>query len=434
MVQRLNNVGPWKLLALLIVSIFTVEFVIMLVLNYLVNLDFWTESFLDSFFLTVIIYPILYLFAFRPLMFQIKKTNEEKAKYGAILASIGEGVIAIDGDRRVLLLNKIGEELLGWREKDLIGKVINDLPLVDGDGHLVPLEKRPTYVSVTTGKAVTTTDSFFVRTDKTKFPIGITVSPIILNGKKLGAIAVFRNITKEKEVDRMKTEFISLASHQLRTPLGIMKWYLEALTKDVWLKKAPQTVQDYIEQLRKSNERVLNLVHDMLSISRIDSGKVKNTPQPINIPAVIQDIIKQLQIVARKKNVDLSIVIKPKSLPKISIDTLQFHEVIENLVANAIEYNATGGKVDVIVDVVKNSLTVTVQDTGIGISQQDQKKLFTRFFRSEKAVSQNPEGSGLGLYVVKSYVESWGGNITVASVEGKSSAFTINLPIAKKTA
>ena len=352
----------------------------------------------------------------------------EKVKDEAMLSSIGEGLIAVDNDRKIMVVNRAAEEMLGWKMDELIGQELAILPLEDEGGNLIPVDERPTNIALSNGQASETT-YYFVRKDKTRFPIAINVTPIILGGKTVGAVDIFRDITREREIDKAKSEFVSLASHQLRTPLGIIKWYLEALADEDYFTKAPSATRKYLEEINKSNERVLTLVRDLLSVSRIEQRHVLDNPKPINFIGLIEDVVRQMQIIAQKKDISLSLDASDETTPPVTIDELRLHEVIENLVTNAIQYTASGGKVGVSVKRVDQSLLITIKDNGIGISTADQKKLFTKFFRSERATGHNPEGSGLGLYVVKSYVELWGGKITVSSTEGKGSVFTVTLPI-----
>lgn len=361
-----------------------------------------------------------------------KKSIEiAKAKDEAMLASIGDGLIAVDTDRKIIIINKAAEDMLGWKMKEVVGKKITSLHLEDEEGCLLALEKRPTYISLHTGKT-TNTNSYFVKKDKTRFPIAITVTPVRLDGKIIGALAIFRDITREKEIDKAKSEFVSLASHQLRTPLGIIKWYLEALENESYFKKAPEVIRKYFDEVYKSNERVLGLMRDLLSVSRIEQGRVKDSPKSVDVVKTTEEIIKQMQVLALKKRIALRLTIHSHRIPFVYIDALRFHEALENLIGNAIEYSANGGSVNVAIVRVGDTLLLKVEDTGIGMSRDDRKKLFTKFFRSENAIRHNPEGSGLGLYVVKSYVEGWGGKISVKSVEGKGSVFTITLPLSQK--
>ena len=353
----------------------------------------------------------------------------EKVKDEAILASIGEGMIAIDIDKKIMVMNKAAETMLGWKIEDAIGREITNVSLEDEVGQTLPLNKRPTHMALTTGKTITAT-YYFVRKDKIRLPAAIMVTPIKVKGKIIGALEIFRDITREQEIDKAKSEFVSLASHQLRTPLGIMKWYLEALEHESDFAQLPDIIKKYFNELYRSNERVLSLVRDLLSVSRIDQGQVKDVQKSVDLIQVVKEVVEQMQIIARKNKVTLSLTVEDAVIPLVVIDALRFHEVIENLIANAIVYSVAPSSVRVVVKKTGGRLFISVQDTGIGISVADQKKLFTKFFRSEKAVKHNPEGSGLGLYVAKSYVEGWGGEVLVESQEGKGSTFLISIPIA----
>lgn len=360
-----------------------------------------------------------------------EKLAEAMSKDEAILASIGDGLIAVDQNTRVIFMNEAIEILTGWKKEELIGKSwFEGVFMKDEKGNALPDDKRPIMQAISHRKSTTT--YYLVRKDKTTFPVAITATPIILNGEVVGAIGVYRDITKEIEIDKSKSEFVSLASHQLRTPLGIIKWYLEALENEDYFKKSPTVIRGYFDEVYKSNERVLSLVRDLLSVSRIEQGQVKNVLTSVDALPIVKEIVEQMQILARKKKVALHLTIQDRKIPSINIDIIRFHEVIENLIANAVEYTMASGIVDVNVKKQGNRLVISVKDTGIGISPADQKKLFTKFFRSEKAVGHNPEGSGLGLYLVKSYVEGWEGKISVESVEGKGSTFVVSLPISQK--
>jgi len=356
------------------------------------------------------------------------------AKDEALLASIADGVIATDRDGRITLMNQTAQKMIGQEHVEVQGKSIFDtILLLEEDGNPVPHEKQPLYLAL--AGTTTTTDPttepvcYCMSKGDTKIPIAINASPVLLNNKTTGAIMVFRDISHELEVSRAKSEFVSLASHQLRTPLGITKWYLEALQKDNYIKSASKTIRDYFSQLAKSNERVLSLVGELLSVSRIEEGRIKNDPKPINIGEAVYDIVKEMQPFAQSKKIELRLEKKQEKSLDMFIDPLRFHEVIENLVTNAIEYTPPFGKIDVVMDKNDGVVLISVKDTGVGISVADQSKLFTKFFRSQKAIESNPEGSGLGLYVAKSYVEDWGGKISVESNKGKGSTFLVRLPI-----
>lgn len=366
-----------------------------------------------------------------------------KAKDDAMLASIGDGVIIVNPDAKITFMNRSAQNSLGWKNTEIMGKLLLDvLPVEDEQGEELSekmrLISRALVADISTQKEKAHTVSpagaahgtyYYVRKDKTKFPAAITVAPVIFEKRIVGAIEVFRDITSEKEIDRAKSEFVSLASHQLRTPLGIAKWYLEVLKKDTYMTKSPKITQEYFDEIYKSNERILSLVRDLLSISRIDQGQVKNTPKSVNLITIIKATFAEMKILAESKNVRLNLKLKMRKLPMKYIDPARFQEVIENLLANAIEYSNDSGKVFVEVSTNAESVSIRIKDNGIGISVADQRNLFNKFFRSQKAVATNPEGSGLGLYVVKSYIERWGGTITVTSSEKKGSTFLVTIPI-----
>jgi signal transduction histidine kinase len=331
-------------------------------------------------------------------------------------------------------MNQAAEKMLGRRFAEIQGKLVFDtIPLLEEEGTPVPIEKRPLHIALTGNTTATdpTTEStyYYMCRGGKKFPSAIKASPIFLDNEIIGTVEVFRDITHEIEIDQAKSEFVSLASHQLRTPLGITKWYLEVLQKHNYINSAPKTIRDYFNQLIKSNERVLSLVSELLSVSRIEEGRVKNDPKPINIGEKVYDIVSEIQPLAQNKNIELRTELKQAKMPDMFIDPLRFHEVIENLLTNAIEYTPSSGKVYVIIDKSDDAVLISVKDTGVGISKEDQNKLFTKFFRSQNATERNPEGSGLGLYVAKSYVEGWGGKISVESRKGKGTTFLISLPL-----
>ncbi|MFS8130757.1 MAG: ATP-binding protein [Candidatus Dojkabacteria bacterium] len=356
--------------------------------------------------------------------------DNERARDEAMLKSIGEGVFAVDKDNKFIIINKEAERMIGIGAAKLIGKEKSpsDVPLEYISGEPILVEDRPTRAVLKSGKQFFSDKIVLVNKNGSKTPIALTVTPIKLNNKIVGAIDVFRDITLEKQIDRAKTEFVYLASHQLRTPLGIIKWYIESLTAEKYFKDAPVSIKDYVTEISKNNERLLDLVRNLLSVSRIDEGRIRDEPQEIDVVETIKPIIDEIKKIPTSIHVEVSF--KPVGkVPKIFIDPVKFSEVLENLLVNAIKYNKENGKVELRVKDGNGKVQIEIKDTGIGISKEDVKHIFGKFFRSEGAISNNPEGSGLGLYVANSYVESWGGKISVKSILGKGSVFTIILPL-----
>lgn len=354
---------------------------------------------------------------------------ESDAKDKAVLGSIGEGLIAVDKERKMLVLNGVAEEMLGWKKDGMVGKIFQGLPFVDEKNNPIPIEEKPIFIALKTGKTIQSNNYSIINKNGAKIALGVTVTPVILKKQIIGAVIIFRDITKEKEIDKMKTEFVSLASHQLRTPLGISKWYLEALKDDDLIHKNPQQVQEYVEEIYKSNERLIKLVKDLLNVSRIDQSKVKNEPLSTDIYKFIEVVVKTLEIEAGKKQIKIALINKTQNLPQVNLDQEKLREVVENLLSNAIKYTNPSGNIEVTVGNNESELLVDVKDNGMGIPLEDQSKIFTRFFRTAQAMKNDTTGSGLGLYIVKSYVEGWGGKIWFESEEGKGTTFHFSLPL-----
>ncbi len=352
----------------------------------------------------------------------------EKTTDQAILESIGDGLIAIDAEAKIMMVNPAAEAMLGRKAAELQGTRITELPMLGNEGRRIPAAERPIYSVLHSGATVgpAFTGNYFVHKDKGKFPVGLTATPLRLDGKITGAIEIFRDISKEQEVDKAKTEFVSIASHQLRTPLGLMKWYLEAIQQD-GLDSLSNVTRGYLDEIYTSNERVLQVVRELLSVSRIDQDSVKNDSGRVDTVRLAKDIVDEMTPAAAAKRIKLNLRAE-SGRTYLYLDKMRLHEVLQNLVANALEYTPHGGKVTVAVDKPGHNLIMSVTDNGMGITDKDRVKLFTKFFRSEEAALNNPDGSGLGLYVVKSYVEGWGGTVAVRSRHGKGTTFTITLP------
>ncbi|HUC90119.1 MAG TPA: PAS domain S-box protein [Patescibacteria group bacterium] len=366
------------------------------------------------------------------------KLEEAKAKDEAILSSVGDGLFVIDMEGKIILVNRAFEEMLGWKLTEVKGEAFAKVvPSEDSKGCRISPDKHPMSIVLATGQEITSLGSgpsyYLIRKNKTKFPIAYKETVVKLGDKTIGVVGVFRDVTKEKEIDKAKTEFVSVASHQLRTPLGIVKWYLEVLQEESYIRHAPRTLRTYLDEIYKGNERVIALVRDLLSVSRIDQGLNKANPQSTDIIRLLKGVMDEMSVVSRKNKIKLHLAIEePESLPAVCVDPLRLHEVLENLITNAIGYNHPGGSVEVAISrQAKDFLKIDVKDTGIGISDTDQKKLFTKFFRSAAGTTHKAEGSGLGLYVAQSYAKDWGGNINVQSEKGKGSVFSITLPIKK---
>ncbi len=226
-----------------------------------------------------------------------------------------------------------------------------------------------------------------------------------------GATSELRAMNQRLEnLDKLKDEFSSIASHQLRTPLGSMRWNIEMLLNEDYGELSAQ-VKQVLKQVNDSNSRMIVLVNDLLSVSRIDQGRLQNKPEPINCLPIIQSAVDEMMAEAKKRHITLTVQAIDFSMPQITVDPKLFREVIQNLLSNAVKYNVPEGNVVVSLLELNHTLQICVADEGIGIPEKEQSHLFAKFFRAENAQLSQTEGTGLGLFVVKSYVESWNGRV-----------------------
>lgn len=352
-----------------------------------------------------------------------------KAKDEALLESIGDGVIATDPDKRIIVMNKKAEELLGWKINEAIGKLYDDIILLEDEkGTFVPDKEKPlhkAFESRTTTTTTTTTVLYLLSKNKIKFPVAITVSPIILDNKTIGAVEVFRDITKEKEIDKAKTEFVSLASHQLRTPLTGIEWIIELFSKK---EKLTAEGKQYLNDIHFSASRLSALVRLLLNVSRIESGNVGVSPESLELVGLVNQCMRESQSLNDKKKLSFVFAEHPEKL-NATTDKNLLGFILQNIIANAIDYTLPPGKIEIVLEKKGEAALFTVKDTGIGIPKKEQARIFEKFVRASNAISIKPDGTGLGLYIVLESVKLLGGKIWFESDEGRGSVFFVELPL-----
>ena len=241
-------------------------------------------------------------------------------------------------------------------------------------------------------------------------------------------VVTFIDLTEYKKIDQMKTEFVSLASHQLRTPLGGLRWTLEMLINGD-LGKLPTEAKGALDRVYDSNQYLIQLVNDLLNISRIEQQKIYSQPRIVDIRKIITESISTAIGEAQpqlKKLIHINY--KGGAISKIKVDKNLLKQVIVNLLANAVKYSFMGEKITLEIKKAKDHLQIKISNKGIGIPKEDQVKIFTKLFRAGNALKHKTKGSGLGLYVVKSYVESWGGRVWFDSKPDKGTNFYFTIP------
>ena len=258
---------------------------------------------------------------------------------------------------------------------------------------------------------------------------------VLLSGFFDGAAAWLRKITgtdkelkKTKTLDKVKSEFISIAAHQLRTPLTKIKWSLKSLMSGDYGAVNPRQLE-VLKDGYLSNEKMIKLINDLLDLSKLEDMNLGYSFKKSKIEDIAEAAIESFSSMAKEKGVDL-ILKKPKApVPPITMDSRKISLVFGNLIDNALNYTPKGGKVEVALENSGKHVTVSVRDNGIGIPEEDIKGIFTRFFRAKNAIRIKTDGTGLGLYIAKSIVKIHGGNMRVESEEGKGTVFYFTIPL-----
>lgn len=360
------------------------------------------------------------------------RIEEDKARDEAMLASIGEGIVATDDRGEIVMTNAAAASMLGRSSREMVGLSFEELPLVDEDGVPVARRERPIFRALKTGRRVVVTPAdrrwSYVRKDAQAVSVSITAAPIVFRGKTTGVIEVFRDNRREAEQDRVLRDFISIASHQLRSPLTGIYWILERVLRDERLSRAGrQSLNDVYLLTRNLNE----LVSLMLNASRIDAGKIPLVVEEIDVVNAARGHIAGYRPLCDRKEVECTLEARPAALKARTVPSL-FSLIVEALVSNAIDYTPSGGSIRIRLEKGRSAFRLTVWDTGIGIPEADHARVFQKFYRGSNAVLVKPGGTGLGLYSVRQAVTLLGGSVRFESTEGKGTVFYVELPLDAK--
>jgi signal transduction histidine kinase len=246
----------------------------------------------------------------------------------------------------------------------------------------------------------------------------------------LGRLFVFRDVTHEREVDRMKTEFVSLASHELRTPLTAIKGFTE-MVLDGDAGEINGEVAEYLGIVDSNAERLMALVNDLLDLSRIESGRIQLKSEPVDLDAVVRDVVITMQQKIQEKGQTLEVRVDPAAVDAVG-DRDKLVQVLTNYVSNAHKYTQEGGAIRLDVTRRGDHAYVAVADNGHGIAPEDQQRLFTRFYRVDNAMTKEVGGTGLGLSIVKQLIELQGGQVGLQSALGEGSTFWFTVPLQQR--
>ena len=351
---------------------------------------------------------------------------EDLQKFKLAVENASDHIIITDANGIILFANKGVEKITGYSLNEVIGKRPSlwgkQMPkeFYENLWKTIKQDKVP-FIGEVTNR----------RKNGELYIAESNISPILNSrGDVVFFVGIERDITKIKEINQAKTEFVSVASHQLRTPLTGIKWLTEILLKNKENNLTSKQIET-LEDINFSNDRVINLVNDLLSISRIEGGKTQQLNlKPIELVGLIDGVIKEMLPIAEHGGVILtSVIALPKDL-RINIDEDKIRQSVFNLISNAIKYcKSEGGRVEVLSEIKNGEIVFSVKDNGIGIPLKDQRRIFDKFYRADNALLTQTEGTGLGLFIVKSYIEAHGGRIWFESEENKGTTFYFTLKL-----
>ena len=358
--------------------------------------------------------------------------TEVASKSEVVINAIGDGVIAIDNQGVIQLINPAAQEILGWGKQDALSlnyKTI--LHLVDSKAEELQEALDPISQVQNNNQQVRTNDLTVITRSGKKLLISLVVSPIGDTGA--GVIVVFRDITKEKAESREQAEFISTASHEMRTPVASIEGYL-GLALNPATAQIDEKARDFIMKAHESAQHLGRLFQDLLDVSKADDGHLSNVPKVVDMMMYTHDIIQGLKQKATDKGLQLIFKPIPNDNEKhvtpvysVNLDNDHIREIINNLTENAIKYTPQG---QVVVDVAgtEDKVIVSIKDSGIGIPAEDMPHLFQKFYRVDNVDTRQIGGTGLGLYLCRRLAETMGGRIWVESEYKKGSTFFLELP------
>lgn len=345
----------------------------------------------------------------------------ERDKFNEILSSVVDGIVALDFNKNILFLNKAAEELTGYSSTESKNKPIDSLVhLFSANEEIIPKAYCQNTFSQTArmvGKNGRQTKINLMTAQ-----VGTTVQT------NISCTLILHDLSREEELEQMKLDFVSMASHELKTPLTSIVGYLSVFL-DESKDKVPKESLELLDKAFVSARQLETLIQNILNVNKIERAQLSVNPEPLDYSAILTKSVEDLKAQANQKNIVLTLNTPTEGLPKVMGDPIRLGEVLTNLIANAINYTNGGGKVKVSVRVSPTEVETTVSDNGTGIPKEAIPHLFSKFFRVSNAVQQASKGTGLGLYIAKSIVEKLRGKIWVESEVGKGSKFSFTIPV-----
>jgi PAS domain S-box-containing protein len=363
----------------------------------------------------------------RALQRSLQAEREGRARIRAITDGVDEALMLVAPDRRVLDVNSRFLELFGVPQERIVGQRLEDahnlFEQIFSDAESV-VDLAPTG----SADAEQELRRFVAQHWPQSRELQLYSAPVRDAEGFLGRLFVFRDVTREREVDRMKTEFVSLVSHELRTPLTSIKGFTQ-MVLDGDAGEVNEEMQEYLDIVLNNADRLVALVNDLLDLSRIESGRIQLKSETVDLREVMQTVTATMQHKLKENEQSLAVTIDPAAA-LVTGDGDKLVQVLTNYVSNAHKYTQAGGDIRIAIARQGDFARVAVSDNGAGIAPEDQSRLFTRFYRVDNSMTREVGGTGLGLSIVKQLIELQGGEVGVHSVLGAGSTFTFTVPLA----
>jgi len=352
------------------------------------------------------------------------EVTQEKRRLDAIIENSGDGVMILDPEYRITVFNRALALMTGIPAEKALGRPCWEVLVSQDPGQDQSVCKLCPPAECRSGSQ-SRVEGDFTRPDGTRATFSITYSPLLdVNGQLVNIIANVRDITQIREAEEMKSTFISVISHELRTPVALIKGYASTLRREDanWDK---ETLRESLAVIEEESDRLDALIRNLLDVSRLQAGQMKLDKSDVRIDKMAERVINDFRTQTARHHFVLDF---PKDFPVVQADHERLRQVLTNLLSNAIKYSPDGGQIMVSGRFDDEWVYVAVTDQGIGIPANERERIFDRFYRVESALSRRTQGAGLGLYLVKSVIDAHGGRIWVDSVPGQGSTFVFTLP------
>lgn len=359
----------------------------------------------------------------------LRKEQEEASRSQAILEAVADGVLVTGVDNKIAFVNSSIQRILDIQADRIVGRSLDTFVGLFGKAAATWMQTIRGWSEDSVSYQPGDTYAEQIELENNRIVL-VHLAPVMLQNDFLGTVSIFRDITHEVEVDRLKSEFVATVSHELRTPMTSIRGYADILL--LGAAGALNENQSHFLQIIKGNtERLNTLVNDLLDISRIEAGRVTLAPQPLDLRDVAEDVLADILRRSQEENKPMGISLEaPKELPRVFGDSERVRQILDNLVDNAYHYTPADGQIQVHIHSEDGEIQVDVSDTGVGIAPEDQDRIFERFFRGEHPLVLATPGTGLGLPIVKQLVEMHHGRIWMKStgIPGEGCTFSFTLP------